>query len=126
MHLEHTCVPSGKGCKVNAEWFAKTYENTIRTDPTTKIDTLVENGKLKYGVPVPRSIAYMAKNEDMRVVLVDHTQQYKRLRDFLNTVIDTNFASRCIVTTKVVTKHPSPNPRFHGIFMCLNASIEGF
>jgi hypothetical protein len=49
-----------------------------------------------------------------------------RLRDYLQTVIDTNPGSRCIVTTKMLLEHPSKNPRFHGLFYCLGASIEGF
>ncbi|KAM0880742.1 hypothetical protein ACQ4PT_033378 [Festuca glaucescens] len=38
----------------------------------------------------------------------------------------TNPGSRCIVTTKMLLEHPSKNPRFHGLFYCLGASIEGF
>ena len=41
-------------------------------------------------------------------------------------MLDTNPGSRCIVTTKHLKTHPSINPRFHGLFMCLNACKEGF
>jgi hypothetical protein len=49
----------------------------MRTDPTIDINTVIENAKLKYVVPVLRTTAYMVKNEVVRVVLVDHVQQYK-------------------------------------------------
>lgn len=71
-------------------------------------------------------MAYRAKRKALQVVLGDNVKHYTRIRDYLQTVIDTNPGSICIFTTKVVAKHPSPNPRFHGMFYCLGASIEGF
>ena len=44
----------------------------------------------------------------------------------MQAVLDTNPGNRCIVTTKQLLEHPSPNPRFHGLFMCFAASKEGF
>uniref|UniRef100_A0ACD5X716 Uncharacterized protein n=1 Tax=Avena sativa TaxID=4498 RepID=A0ACD5X716_AVESA len=122
----HTCAPAGEGCKISAKWVAKICEEAIRIDTTTKVDTIIENAKLKYGVAVPKTMAYRAKNEAVRIVLGDHVEQYKRLRDYLQTVLDTNSGSRCIVTTKTLAEHPSKNPRFHGMFMALGASIQGF
>jgi hypothetical protein len=126
MHLEHSCGPVGEACKVSVKWVAKACEQAIRTDPTTRVDTLIEDAKHKYGVAVARTMAYRAKNEAIKVVLGDHVQQYKRLRDYLQTVMDTNPGSRCIVTTRMVPENPSSNPRFHGMFMALNASVQGF
>jgi hypothetical protein len=40
--------------------------------------------------------------------------------------MDTNPGSRCIITTRMVPENPSSNPRFHGMFMALNASVQGF
>src|SRR4051812_12821940 len=56
----------------------------------------------------------------------DMKGQYTRFRDYLQAVLDTNPGSRCIVTTRELELHPSPNPRFHYMFYCLNASKEGF
>jgi hypothetical protein len=67
---------------VSAKWVAKACEQTIRTNPTTRVDTLIEDAKHKYG-SVPRTMAYRAKNEAIKVVLGDHVQQYKSLRDYL-------------------------------------------
>jgi hypothetical protein len=91
-----------------------------------KVDTFWTYQKDKHGVSVTRTMAYRAKNEAVRVVLGDHVEQYRRIRDYLNTVIQTNPGNRCIVTTRMQPENPSSNPRFHGIFMCSNASIEGF
>jgi hypothetical protein len=99
---------------------AKACEKAIRTDVTTKVDTIIENAKDKHGVCVPRTMAYRAKNEAVRVVLGDHVEQYRRIRDYLNTVIQTNPGSRCVVTTRMQPENPSNNPRFHWLF------IEGF
>ena len=124
--VEHTCGPVGEECKVSTKWVAKTCEQAIRTDPTTRVDTVIQNTKEKYGVVVPRSMAYRAKNSAVQTVLGDHIEQYKRIRDYLQTVLDTNPGSRCVVTTKRLLESPSKNPRFHAMFMALGASIQGF
>jgi hypothetical protein len=64
--------------------------------------------------------------EILQVVLGDHVRHYARIRDYLQTLLDTNPDSRCIGTTMVVQKHPSCNPRFYATFICLNGSKEGF
>ncbi|KAM0886615.1 hypothetical protein ACQ4PT_029578 [Festuca glaucescens] len=98
----------------------------VRIDPNTTVDTLIDNANQKWGVPIPKSKAYRARKIAFSVVMGDQKAQYIRLRDYLQAVIDTNPGSRCIVTTKHVVEHPSTNPRFHGLFYCLNASKEGF
>ena len=125
MHLQHTCGTSGEGCKVSAKWVAKVCEPSIRIDPRTGVDTVVESTKEKFGVDVSKDMAYRAKRKALTRVLGDQVKQYRRIRDYLQKVIDTNPGSRCIVTTKMLLEHPSINPRFHGLFMCLNGSKEG-
>ena len=71
-------------------------------------------------------MAYRARKAAKEVVQGDQRAQYTRIRDYLQAVLDTNPESRCIVTTKHLKTHPSINPRFHGLFMCLNACKEGF
>ena len=126
MQLDHTCATSGESCKVTGKWVAKMCESSVRIDPRTGSETVRETTKEKYGVDVHKMMAYRAKNAALQVVLGDQIKQYKRLRDYLQTVLDTNPGSRCIVTTKMVAEHPSPNPRFHGLFYCLGGSIQGF
>ena len=123
---EHTCAPVGEECKVSGEWLAKICESSIRIDPSTGIEAVRETTKEKYGVEVHKMMAYRAKKKALQVVLGDQIEQYKRLRDYLQTVLDTNPGSRCIVTTKMLAGDPSMNPRFHGLFYCLGASVQGF
>jgi hypothetical protein len=122
----HTCIASGQHTKVTIDWLAKQSEQAVRIDPNTTVDTLIDNAKQKWGVPVPKSKAYRARKKAFAVVMGDQKAQYTRLRDYLQAVLDTNPGSRCIVTTKNLVEHPSTNPRFHGLFYCLNASKEGF
>jgi hypothetical protein len=98
---------------VSAKWVDKACEHTIRTDLTARVDTPIEYVKQNYGVGVPITMAYRAKNETVRIVLGDHVQQYKRLRDYLQTLMDTNPRRRCIVTIRMVPKK-------------ILAQIEGF
>ncbi|CAM0877694.1 unnamed protein product [Alopecurus aequalis] len=115
-----------KNTKVTINWLAHQSEQAMRIDPNTCVDTLIDNAKQKFGVEVPRSKAYRARKKAFDVVIGDQKKQYRRLRDYLQAIIDTNPGSRCIVTTKEIMGDPSPNPRFHDLFICLNASKEGF
>ena len=126
MSLKHTCGTAGEDCKVTAKWLAKVCEPSIRIDPRTGVQTVIESTKEKFGVDVSKDMAYRAKRKALNRVLGDQVKQYRRIRDYLQTVIDTNPGSRCVVTTKMVLEHPSVNPRFHALFMCLQGSKEGF
>ena len=75
---------------------------------------------------MPKRKAYRARRKAFNKVIGDQKKQYTRLRDCLQAILDTNPGSRCIVTTKEVLGDPSMNPRFHGLFICLNASKQGF
>ena len=126
MRALHTCIPHGENTKVTIDWLAHQSEQAVRTDPNTCVDTLMEQAKLKFGVEVPKSKTYRARKKAFDVVIGDQKKQYTGLRDYLQAILDTNPGSRCIVTNKALVEHPSPNPRFHGLFVCLNASKEGF
>jgi hypothetical protein len=73
--------------------------------------------------------AYRAKWLVVDVVLGDHKEQYVRLREFAQTVVDTNPVSRVIVTAVTPgpsLENPHPCPTFHGLFFCINGAREGF
>ena len=70
-------------------------------------------------------MSYKARKQAKSVVLGDQKVQYLMIRDYLQGVLDTNPGSRCIVS-KHLKAHPSKNPTFYGLFMCLNACKEGF
>lgn len=127
MRLQHTCPSTTETTRVSAKWLAKTYESLFRSDPSTSIQTLIDNCQEKYGVDVPKMMAYRAKNLAVEVVLGDHKKQYPRLRDYAQTIMDTNPGSRVVVTTvtpRPTTKIPHPGPRFHAMFFCINVSLE--
>ena len=129
---EHTCIAHGENTNVSTDWLAAQSKQAIRTYPNTCVDTLIDNAKLKYGVEVPRIKAYRARMKAY-VVIGDQKSQCTRLRDYyyyltclrdyLKAILVTNLDIRCIVTTKEPVEHPSPNPRFHGLFICFNASL---
>jgi hypothetical protein len=126
MRGQHTCIAHGENTKVTIDWVAKESEQAVRSNPNTTVDTLIDNAKHKWGIEIPKSKAYRARMKAFQVVMGDQRAQYTRLRDYLQAVIDSNPGSRCIVTTRHLVEHPSPTPRFHGLFFCLNASKEGF
>jgi hypothetical protein len=129
MRLEHSCETTNESTRVSAKWLAQTYEHLFRSDPNTCIQTIIDSARLQHGVEVPRMMAYRAKNFALDAVLGDHREQYYRLRDFAQTVVDTNPGSRVIVTTVTPApseENPHPGPNFHGLFFCVNGTREGF
>ena len=90
-----------------------------------KISALRDMVKKDYGVYISKDMAYRAKNKALELIDGHHEKQYLRLRDYLQTVLNTNPGSRCIVNT-IVNPDPKKNPRFHGLFYCLHAQVEGF
>jgi hypothetical protein len=126
LNLYHNCPAVGESTKVTARWLAHECEEQLRSDINTPVQAIMENLKKKHGIEVSIHMAYRARKAAKNVVQGDQRAQYTRIRDYLQAVLDTNPGSRCIVTTKQLKAHPSINPRFHGLFMCLNACKEGF
>ncbi|XP_073352516.1 uncharacterized protein [Aegilops tauschii subsp. strangulata] len=126
VYLVHTCPSMSENTKVTAKWVSKFYEKAIRNDPCTTITSIINTTKSKYGVDISTHMAYRAKRAAKAVVLGDQKAQYTRIRDYLQAVLNTNPGSRCIVTTRYLKEHPSTNPRFHALSICLNGCKEGF
>ncbi|KAE8775421.1 wd repeat-containing protein 43 [Hordeum vulgare] len=129
IRIEHTCPVSTDTTRVRAKWLAVKYESLFRSDITTGIHTLIDACMEKYNVDVPKSMAYRAKNLAIEALLGEHKKQYPRLRDYAQTVMDTNPESRVIVlivTTTPTAKIPHQGPRFHAMFYCINGAREGF
>lgn len=124
MHLTHTCGTTRDSTRVNAKWLSKDYESDIRANTSCDVTGLLDNAKRDYGIEVNKMAAYRAKNRAIAVILGDHIKQYPRIRDYMQTVLDTNPGSRCTIST--VRLNPAANPRFHGLFFCINAAKEGF
>ena len=128
MILEHTCPTQSEKTRISSKWLGNKMLETIRSDPNTTVPAIVDKVKRQFGVEVPKMMAWRAKRKAKEIVLGDHKRQYKRLRDFLETVKATNPGSRCIVSTVSgkTRENPTAGPRFHGLFFCLNACVEGF
>ncbi|KAM0905619.1 hypothetical protein ACQ4PT_017230 [Festuca glaucescens] len=129
MKLKHTCETTTDSTRVSARWLAAKYESLFRSDPNTTIQAVIDSARQHFGVQVPKMMAYRAKWLAIDVVLGDHKEQYVRLRDFAQTVVDTNPGSRVIVTTFTPAPsldNPHPGPTFHGLFFCINGAREGF
>jgi hypothetical protein len=98
MELQHTCPTDPTNTRVNSKWLSRQYVDKFRSDPNTNITSLQDKAKKDFGVSVPKRMAYRAKTKARQMVLGDHKKQYFRIRDYLQTVIDKNPGSRCIVT----------------------------
>lgn len=113
--MPHTCGTTPESSRINSEWINNTYEEDIKTDSDMKVKALIAMIKRQYGVKVSKHMAYRAKNMALQNVEGHLKRQYFRIRDYLQTVIDCNLGSRCVVQT-IVNPDPQKNPRFHGLF----------
>jgi hypothetical protein len=139
MHLHHSCPTKPASSGVNSRWLSNSYVDKFRSDPNTDITTIVDKALKDFGVEVPKRMACRARTRARNMVLGDHKKQYFRIRDYLQTIIDKNPGSRCIVTTVTGPTEEekealergqqlfiSDKPRFHGLFFCVNAARQGF
>ena len=127
--IRHTYDTTTDSTRVSAKWLAATYEHMFRSDPNTSINSLIDAARQNHGVEVRKTMAYRAKNLVVDAVLGDHREQYHRLRDFAQSVMDTNPGSRVVVTTVTpapTQENPVPGPTFHGLFFCINGARERF
>jgi len=121
----HTCGHTNDTSRINSGWIANEYKEFISSDPNMKVKSLVDMVMRDHGVKVTFTMAYRAKNRALEAVDGHLKKQYLRIRDYLQTVIDKNPGSRCIVTT-ILNPDPQKNPRFHGLFFATNAQVQGF
>ncbi|EEC67236.1 hypothetical protein OsI_34166 [Oryza sativa Indica Group] len=73
----------------------------------------------EYGVDVSKIKAYMARSKAYEKVLGNHKKQYLQIRDYLQTVINTNLGSRCVVKTL-----QNPKPGVDGCFIKLTNGAQ--
>jgi hypothetical protein len=121
----HQCGTTNDSSRISSQWLAEVFEDDIRSDPDWKVTGLIDRVKRKYGVEISKQIAYRAQKIAAEKVLGNHKEQYKRIRDYCQTVVDKDPDSHVIVSTTDRTSQ-GLIPRFFGLFMCLNAQIQGF
>jgi hypothetical protein len=139
MHLQHICPTDPARSRLNSKWLSNAYVDKFKSDINTGISSIQDRAMKDFGVDVPKRMAYRARTKAREMVLGDHKKQYYRIRDYLQTVIDRNPGSRCIVTTVTGPTEEqmeamkqgqvvdiSYAPRFHGLFFCVNAARQGF
>jgi hypothetical protein len=83
------------------------------------VETMIDTTKEKCGVDDSKVMAYTTRSTTLQVMLGDQMKQYTRIRDdFICKLV----GALSQLTTKVLLEHPSPNPRFHDMFIYLNAT----
>jgi hypothetical protein len=123
--VEHTCGITREASRLNSTWLAKNYENHFRVDPNWKVSAFIEAVKRDFNYEITKRMAYRTRAHAHRLVLGHHDDQYRRIRDYLQTLLDKNPGSIAVVRTepRLADHH---NPRFYGMFISFSAQIEGF
>lgn len=123
--VEHTCPATNDTSRVNSTWLSKNYIEQFRSDPNWKIVPFMDQCMRDTGIAISKTMAYRAKRKAAENVLGNHKIQYKRIRDYMQTIIDKNPGSTAVVTTENRFDQGLP-PLFNGLFICLNAQRQGF
>lgn len=123
--IPHTCGTTRANSRLNSTWLSYKYLENFRSDPDWKVSALQDQCMRELGTDVSKAMAYRAKRKAGEKVLGNHKKQYMRIRDYLQTVIDKNPGSTAVVST-VDRIALGMNPRFYGLFICLNAQRQGF
>ncbi|XP_066165208.1 uncharacterized protein [Oryza sativa Japonica Group] len=125
MIAPHTC-PSHRNCtRVDSTWLSERYEDDFRSDPNWKVEAFMARCLRETCTYISKSKAYRARRKATEKVLGNKEKQYKRIRDYLQTLIDTNPGTTAVVTT-INRDVLGLAPRFSGLFICFSAQKEGF
>lgn len=125
MIAPYTC-PSHRNCtRVDSTWLSERYEDDFRSDPNWKVEAFMARCLRETCTYISKSKAYRARRKATEKVLGNKEKQYKRIRDYLQTLIDTNPGTTTVVTT-INRDVLGLAPRFSGLFICFSAQKEGF
>ncbi|XP_074374737.1 uncharacterized protein LOC141715155 [Apium graveolens] len=121
---EHNCIIVSKQRMVKADWLAKEFGSTIRSNPRWKLKKFAEAIHAKYKIQCTLNQCWWAKKAAMSEVESVLKEHYARLRDYGVEVLRINPGSSLFI--KGETSEESENPTFQRLYICFAALRIGF
>jgi hypothetical protein len=124
LNSTHSCTRKYKSSIVTSKWIADRMVNKFRTRPNYPLEALREDVREKWNVDVSTRQLYMARVKARRQIEGKLREQYHRLRDYCETVRQTN-RGNCLF---IKVERPSLElpPTFQRLYMSWAACKDGF
>uniref|UniRef100_A0A5B7ARQ4 SWIM-type domain-containing protein n=1 Tax=Davidia involucrata TaxID=16924 RepID=A0A5B7ARQ4_DAVIN len=121
---DHTCIRLHATSEANSAWIAKKMEETLRSNPDMKLDSMQTHVQKTYGIEVTKMQLYRARRRALDEIEGRHGRSYKLLPIYANEIRKTNPGS----LVKMDYDRPSllVNPTFKRIFIGFEALFNGF
>jgi hypothetical protein len=124
LNSTHSCTRKYKSSIVTSKWIADRMVHKFRTQPDYPLEALREDVKEKWNVDVSIRQLYMTRVKAKRQIEGKLREQYHRLRDYCETVRQTNRGSCLFI--KVERPSLELPPTFQRLYMSLAACKNGF
>ncbi|XP_050211836.1 uncharacterized protein LOC126661994 [Mercurialis annua] len=88
--LTHSCPREHSIRHVNTKWVSKEYLEQFRSDPTWKLEGIMQAVRTNQKIEISKTIAYRAKKRALGIINGDETEQISLLHDYRLELIRTH------------------------------------
>ena len=118
----HTCYRTSTNRQAKTSWLARKFMSTLRVTPTTSVNALIQEARVRWGVKLGRFKVYRAKVRSLEMIQGADIEQYRHLRNYAKELLRSNPGS----TVKIKSTLGAHGPVFQRIYICFKACKTAF
>ncbi|XP_019248524.1 PREDICTED: uncharacterized protein LOC109227781 [Nicotiana attenuata] len=119
----HKCYTTNKNKLCNSRYLAKRYKSRIMSQPGMRVWELRKLIKQELDLYVGRSTTHRARAKILKEIIGEVHQEFKRLYDYRDMILQTNPGSTCVVKAE---DQGDGKLVFSKIYVCLHAMKRGW
>ena len=118
----HDCCRSAENRQAKTKYLARKFMPVLRHTPEIKVQSLIEVGRLRWGILIGWWKAYMAKVNALEIIQGACKDQFQYLRNYAQELLRSNPGS----TVKIKSVPGPKGPVFERIYVCFKSTKEAF
>ncbi|KAI8554265.1 hypothetical protein RHMOL_Rhmol05G0084700 [Rhododendron molle] len=122
INADHCCTTKYMNKYATAKWIADKYIDNLIDEPNKKVKTLKNDVRREWMLDVSRKKIYRVKKVALDKIRGKHEEQYLRIRDYCQILINKNPGS----TALLKVERMSCNVFFQRMFICFDAQAKRF
>ncbi|KAH0655302.1 hypothetical protein KY285_030184 [Solanum tuberosum] len=121
----HKCNGTTKNKLVNSKYLSERYKDRIISEPGIRVFQFQILVKKELNVYVGRTVARKARNIVLKQIMGDHVEEFKRILDYRDELLNTNPGSTCVVRLSEET-FEGGRKMFQSFYICFDALKKAF
>lgn len=122
IRADHSCTRKYINKYATSKWIAGKYMDVLTDEPDKNVKTLKNDVKRDWMLDVSRKKVYRARRVALETIQGSHEEQYLRLRDYCQVLINKNPGSTALLKVERVNS----TVLFQRLFICFDAQAKGF